>query len=362
MRHNYIPGLDGLRALSVLLVILAHAGIEKVPGSLGVTVFFFISGFLITGLLLQERERTGTVSILGFYGRRYQRLMPELTVYVAVATVASALWFNPYRWVDVGASLFYLTNYLKVFSPAVGDAPFPMSHFWSLAVEEHFYLTWPLLMLAFAKPRAALGVTCLVLVGALVARRVAVGLHAPVEYARYASECRIDSIAYGGLLALLHHQRSALLARIAGLGHWPLLVGSGLVLASTFGGALGLPDAAHETLVYCGQGVGLLLCFAYLYVGSRGGWAIRLLELPALRFVGRASYGVYIWHYAAVFLAAMALGASDPLDLSTGGRIMVALMATSLSVLLGWISLRFVLTPVRSLGRGAVALPERKAA
>lgn len=127
--RNYIPGLDGLRALSVLLVIISHCGMPKVPGGLGVTVFFFISGYLISTLLFTESLQSGRIAVGRFYMRRYLRLMPELIVYIAVAGVGSWLFFKAFRAIDIVAALFYFTNYLKIFAPAVGDAPFGLGHF-----------------------------------------------------------------------------------------------------------------------------------------------------------------------------------------------------------------------------------------
>ena len=141
---HYIPGLDGLRAISVLLVVIAHAGFARyVPGDLGVTVFFFISGFLITNLLISEIDASRTINIQQFYIRRYLRLSPELYFFVLVCTLVSFQFYSV-PWLDTLGSLFYFQNYVRIFFPTeTPDTPLTFSHLWSLSVEEHFYLIMP---------------------------------------------------------------------------------------------------------------------------------------------------------------------------------------------------------------------------
>ncbi|HEX9374576.1 MAG TPA: acyltransferase, partial [Roseiflexaceae bacterium] len=155
VRLPYLPGLDGLRAIAVLAVLLYHADLPWMPGGfLGVEVFFVVSGYLITGLLLAEREQTGRVNLGAFWLRRARRLLPALFALLA-ATLAFAVLFLPDEVAglrgDVLAALGYVTNWGLIFSQrsyfeTVGRPPL-LQHLWSLAVEEQFYLLWPLLLL-----------------------------------------------------------------------------------------------------------------------------------------------------------------------------------------------------------------------
>ena len=153
------PGLradiQGMRAIAVLSVIAAHAQLGPFAGGfVGVDVFFVISGFLITQLLTREVERTGRLSILGFYARRARRILPAATLVLVATAVASALWLGavqaPTAFADIGWAAFFAVNVrfagLGTDYFAQDLPPSPVQHFWSLAVEEQFYLVWPLVM------------------------------------------------------------------------------------------------------------------------------------------------------------------------------------------------------------------------
>ena len=153
-RVPYLPGLDGMRALAVMAVMVYHANPEWLPGGfLGVEVFFVISGYLITMLLIGEHERTGTVSLRHFYLRRARRLLPALFALLIGVTVYTALFrrddLGQLRG-DVLAALGYVSNWYQIWVgqgyTAAGEFA-PLRHLWSLAVEEQFYLLWPLAMI-----------------------------------------------------------------------------------------------------------------------------------------------------------------------------------------------------------------------
>src|SRR2546427_6524666 len=152
----YRPGLDGLRALAVIGVLLYHAGVRWMPGGLlGVDLFFVISGFLITSLLIAELRRSGRIALAGFYGRRARRLFPALAAVLALAVGAMAL-FRPGDLVrfrgDLLASVGYVANWWFIVKRqsyfVASGRPSPFQHLWSLAVEEQFYILWPLGLLA----------------------------------------------------------------------------------------------------------------------------------------------------------------------------------------------------------------------
>src|SRR5437879_3506322 len=152
----YRPGLDGLRALAVIGVLLYHAGVHWMPGGLlGVDLFFVISGFLITSLLITELQRSGRIALAGFYGRRARRLFPALAAVLALAVGAMAL-FRPGDLVrfrgDLLASVGYVANWWFIVKHqsyfVASGRPSPFQHLWSLAVEEQFYILWPLGLIA----------------------------------------------------------------------------------------------------------------------------------------------------------------------------------------------------------------------
>lgn len=349
---QYIPGLDGLRALSVIVVIFGHAGIEKAPASLGVTVFFFISGFLITRLLLQEANATGSVNIKSFYARRYLRLMPELALYVLAASIAS-IWIDERpRPLDAIGAIFYFTNYINIFGPTNSLSVFRYGHFWSLSVEEHFYLTWPVIIFLCNKSPRRVLLACTVMLTAPIALRILdLSLGLPAEYVRFASETRFDSIAYGCLLASAMHFTPLPLARLARIGAPLFALGIALVLFFTFGGAFGFEGPPHEVLVYTGQGIGLFFIFTYIYASNRSIWILNILELIPLRYYGKISYGVYIWHFFAVYAFARLAGYASPDDQPLPLQVICGIAGIIISGFLGAASLKWALGPFRRLRR-----------
>src|SRR5262245_22242535 len=140
LSRSHIPALDGFRAIAVLLVIFYHFGFEKVPGGSGVTMFFVLSGFLITWLLLKEHEKNGKISLKGFYRRRILRIFPAFYAYWLGLVFLLLITGKSILWPHAIASFVYLTNY---YNAILGDPNTGFSHTWSLAIEEQFYLLWP---------------------------------------------------------------------------------------------------------------------------------------------------------------------------------------------------------------------------
>lgn len=351
----YISGLDGLRAVAVLLVLVGHLGFEKlIPGGLGVTVFFFISGFLITTLLTREARAYGTISISKFYMRRIIRLYPELILLIVLGGAVGLFLYHGVRPIDVAGALGYFTNYLVLHDEVSGVGPGPRwPHLWSLAVEEHFYLTFPLLMWASWRRRglfaAVLGLVC---VAALAWRFHVHAAGAPFglsqdvaqPYTALASEARIDSIAYGCLASLLFQQAGE------GLSRRPTLA-----LAAGVAGAAGLlfslawrDEVFRYTWRYSLQGLALTGCFIGLYLTPAGAWIRRaILDQPLMRRLGALSYGAYLWHMEIV-LACGAWAGRAPLDLPLSQKVALTLAGAVLSFLLAEASLRAV-APVQRL-------------
>lgn len=295
LRH--IEGLDGVRLIAVSLVLFGHFGIPKVPGGLGVTVFFFLSGFLITTLLFQEHAANGKVAIGNFYIRRLLRLGPELMGLVVLATILGfGLGRPPHFW-DLLSAVTYLSNYygaLLNMGFFAYDQPY-WSHLWSLAVEEHYYLTYPLLFswMIFSRSRAVWFFSA-VLLGCLAWRTYLVvenvfPLTWTNPYTYMASEARIDSIAYGAVLAFLA-QRDGRLS--TGVGRLCVAIGLGLMLFTL----VIRDDLFRETIRYSLQGVAMMLIFAHLYLTRERSFLMPLLENPLMRWGGLLSYGAYLWH------------------------------------------------------------------
>jgi peptidoglycan/LPS O-acetylase OafA/YrhL len=274
------PDIDGLRGVAVLLVVLYHCGVPFLTGGyVGVDVFFVISGFLITSLLLRELASTGRISIAGFYARRIRRLLPAAMLVTAVTVVAGYRLLPPLRAPQVAldglASTLYGLNY-RLAAAGInylqGDAaPSPLQHFWSLAVEEQFYLVWPLLLiLAVRGRRIAL---CTVVIGSLA---VSVWqTTANPTWAYFGLHTRAWELGAGALVAVLGGR----------LARWWAPVGLGAVLVSAvlFTDRTAFPG--YAALLPVGGVVVLLLARS------------RMLTGKPLRALGRLSYSWYLWHW-----------------------------------------------------------------
>jgi peptidoglycan/LPS O-acetylase OafA/YrhL len=298
LERGRIPCLDGLRALSIALVFIEHGTIASHHthgfmgqvashiGSLGVDVFFAISGFLITLLLLREVRRNQTISLHAFYTRRFLRLMPAAGAYllfVLFMQVAGHIHLDPRNWLHV---LTYTVN----FDP---NPVWETGHLWSLSIEEHFYLLWPIVLLLLGPRRSGI-LAAVWLIAAPVARYVVFTLH-PHDEGRFElwTPIRIDCIAAGCLLALLacdsrFRRLTFMSGRAAGL------VGALLAVALALSFAAGLWVAHFMPL----EGTTRAVCVAAILwltvVHSQSPWG-RLLETKPLVVVGLLSYSLYLW-------------------------------------------------------------------
>ncbi|QGM99226.1 acyltransferase family protein [Methylocystis parvus] len=292
LSRGTIPNLDGLRALAVLLVMLSHYGLgDWIPGAFGVTIFFFISGFLITTLLLRELAARRRVSLRNFFLRRFLRLQPELLAYLTLSAAIGSLYIGVPRRLDFLTAILYVANYTEAFS-SIGLFPLELRwpQLWSLAVEEHFYLLFPICFFRFGPDGVQrLCIPFLLLI--LSWRIVLAAAGAPAEYLYVATDTRIDSIAYGCLVALTLWREPEIL-RI--MNRWTSigLVAAGLIVAATF--AVRAPWF-RETFRYSLQGVALSVG-AVAMLTARGLRASAFLRRPTMRWMGRMSYGAYLWH------------------------------------------------------------------
>jgi peptidoglycan/LPS O-acetylase OafA/YrhL len=343
-----IPGLDGIRAVAILVVMLGHYGLGRfVPGGFGVTIFFFVSGFLITTLLLREHERNDTLDLRNFYLRRLLRLTPELAAFVLITGTVAVWQGYTLRPMELAAALFYATNYYHLSQGMCIDACADWHSLWSLAVEEHFYLMFPPLLLALAASgRRLLAVLGAVIVACLLWRFAIVASgRFPADWTYKASDARIDSIAYGCWLAVVFATRPRWLGWAWERGGLVLGAAAALTLLS-----LAVRDPMfRETLRYSIQGVALALAFVALYASAGGRRIVALLDRTVPRWIGRVSYGAYLWHFVPLALGLHLLGAVRPHDLEPS-RILVLCVGCILGTLaLAWVSESLVARPVLAL-------------
>jgi len=297
--HGYIPGLDGLRAIAVLIVIIAHFGLgHLVPGGFGVTVFFFISGFLITRLLLAERDRSGDIKLKNFYIRRAVRLYPALLFMVFGTTLIYGMmrYGGPALW-EFLSSVFYFGNIFQVATAGDTVPPFmPWKPLWSLAVEEHFYLFFPLMILILHKLGINLkkGIVALLILVPLWRLTTYSILPVPAETYNYVmTDARIDSIAWGCLLAVILHQAPDLKRFRFFLGFLPVALAL-ILLLETF---LYRGDMFRYVIRYSIQGAALFILVLNLYYLKGMKPAFFFLENPVAKWIGLNSYAIYLWHY-----------------------------------------------------------------
>ena len=332
--EGWAPSLDGLRALSIGLVMVGHLISDRLaPAGFGVATFFVISGFLISRLLLAEAKRTGSVSLPRFYGRRLLRLYPALLGYVAIVTLTYAATGHRFSGQEICAVVFYYANYFYVWvsaHPAV-TAIMPFGIFWSLAVEEHFYLVFPPLLLALRGRAGRLFWAMAAVCAAELAWRLFSVAHDPAlagpeSPIYYRTDYRLDSLAFGvALTAACETARGR--AAVLWLGR-PLPVAlATIALLASFGWR---DPAFRETFRYSLQGAALaVLLGAVLF--QRWLRPVQLgLNLPVLAWVGRLSYSLYIWHLATPEIARTLLpGAGEPVQVVARVALTFALAAAS---------------------------------
>ena len=305
----YFPGLDGLRGIAVIAVLLFHGGFSwAVGGYLGVSTFFTLSGFLITSLLLAERTTTRTVNLRAFWGRRLRRLMPAslaaLVVVLAFGFMAATAAQQRNLGGDVTAALLYVANWRFIISgQSYADlfaAPSPVLHFWSLAIEEQFYLFYPLiafLLLGRLKwDRWKFGRALMVLMAASLACTLFLGYSHDRIY--YGTDTRAFELLAGGVLGVLIYSRRVTrrLAR-PGQHRSATAVAGGVSLLICAWLWTHTPQTS-DWLYHGGLAVySLLSCAVILATIIPFGPVSRLMAMGGLRRVGELSYGIYVFHW-----------------------------------------------------------------
>ncbi|HEY3613651.1 MAG TPA: acyltransferase, partial [Gaiellales bacterium] len=304
--------IEGLRAIAVMLVVAFHAGLPGITGGyVGVDVFYVISGFLITGLLIDELERTGTISLRSFYARRVRRLLPLAALVLLAVAVGMQFFtppvFRPTVRFDALSAAFYYSNWQFALESVnyltLGGAQNPVLHYWSLSVEEQFYVAWPVLLVLAVAFRRGRGLGVRARCGLLIAT---VGLGSlAYSQARTASQpaiayfettTRVWEFAAGAVIALVlpllvrTPRTLAWLAGLAGLAAIALAVATDGPTTEFPGTAALLPVAGTALVLAAG-------------VGAPAGGVARLLSVAPLGFIGKRSYAWYLWHWPCLVFA-----------------------------------------------------------
>ena len=352
-KRRYITGLDGIRAIAVIMVLAYHLKLALFKsGFLGVTVFFVLSGYLITGILISEVEEEGTIDLKNFWLRRIRRLVPAVmsmaVVIIFVSAVVNRIIFTK-GCKDFLASVLGFNNWWQIFNKIsyfeAAGVPSPFTHCWSLAIETQFYLIYPLILLGIyklAKSRGEgqakrgllfAGVTLLL---ALISVILMIVLFDPQQDASrvyYGTDTRAFSLLFGALLAILWEYRmvprklSASVNMVLGSLSFAVL----LVMTIAINGS-------SNFWYRGGQFIGTILTVLVIYtVSGRKTWLIRFLSNPVLKWIGDRSYSIYLWHYPIILLISKGIKASW----------WITLIEIVLSVVLAELSYRFIETPIR---------------
>jgi peptidoglycan/LPS O-acetylase OafA/YrhL len=314
-RLRYVAGLDGVRAFAVVAVIAYHAGVTHATGGfLGVDVFFCLSGFLITSLLLGEARHTGTIRLAQFWARRARRLLPALFLVLCfvglLSWLAASQGAYPGLRLDSLATLLYVANWHFILEGTsyfkAANAPSPLTHTWSLAIEEQFYVVWPLLVLLLVRLRkSALALLVVSALGAIastvwMARLFTPGADTTRLY--YGTDTHamtlLSGAALAAALALLAGKRDPSTLRAPG-ARGVAVQAAGLAGAGVLG-AMALKVTGETHWLYRGgfllAGVATAAVILSVVMAPRGPLAA-VLSFAPIRFVGRISYGLYLWHY-----------------------------------------------------------------
>lgn len=359
LRPEFRSDLEGLRGVAILLVVLFHAGITSVAGGfVGVDIFFVLSGFFITGLLERETEVTGGINLTNFYAKRSLRLLPAMLV-VLFTTLALVLWLyapidqpgiarNARAVAMYSGNMAFAGNSVDYFSSGEN----PLLHTWSLAVEQQFYMLWPLLFilvaLAFNRPAAATStfafpesrrtthkplLIAVLLTGVVSFVASMLLTRSSQSWAFFGMPTRVWEFALGGALALLMNSRTT-----TGMKRWIWLQFAALVAIAfavvTYDRSTPYPGVA--ALLPAFATIGLLVGGQYAPATS---WISRVLSAAPFRWIGSLSYGWYLWHWPLVGLAGV---------LYPGIGVWGKLLWCAIALALGWLTLRYIEQPARN--------------
>lgn len=303
---KYVAYLDGFRGYAILLVMLSHFHFLQMDVAyLGVTLFFYVSGLLITKLLIAEYNKNAAISLKNFYIRRVFRLYPALLFMLLVSISVILLYNYSIIWSDIFSGLFYFTNYYLVyFSPEMTDTNYLLTSkiLWSLSVEEHFYLFFPFLFVLFytSKSKRLLYLLCFLLITFLLIRIiVAYSGKSGTEIFQttyYTTHCRADSILYGCLSALLLYQFEHRFYQRLLRSYIVFLFSLGLLAFSLI-----YNDFFFQTTFkYTFQGIAFALLIPSFAILFQKGLVYSIVANKAFVFIGKLSYSLYLFHWVAL--------------------------------------------------------------
>ena len=363
LQHRYMSGLDGLRAFAVMAVVLYHLNIDWAPGGLlGVGIFFVLSGYLITDILAGQWERHQRFDLIDFWIRRARRLLPAMFAMVILVVLWCLVVDHsrlPALVGDVPAALLYVSNWWFIFHKvsyfeSFGPAS-PLGHLWSLAVEEQFYLIWPLLLalgLKFLPKRINLAGWILSL-AAISALLMAVLYEPGSDPSRvyYGTDTRIFALLIGASLAIVWPS-AKLKARVSNQARTVLDV-VGVITLLVLGWMIWHTNE-YQPFLYRG-GMVLIAMITALLIAILAHPASRLaivMGCKPLRWLGKRSYGLYLWHFPVITLSTSQVSTTEP-------SIIKSIIQVAVSLLLAELSWRYIEQPIRYNGFRSLRLKYR---
>lgn len=362
-KNGRFGGLDGLRAIAVALVLIYHFFPKALPGGfLGVDVFLVISGFLITSLLLREHDATGRIDLVGFWRRRARRLLPAVALVVLVSTTL-ALAVSRDLLVGIAAQIvgavFFVSNWVFVAGGTdyfESEAPELFRNFWSLALEEQFYIVLPVLAMALFKLRKpgarAIPLLILGLVSAsLMAKFSASGVDATRIY--FGSDSHSFGLLFGAATAVLVQRFDRQPLRLGGQLVTTIAASLGLAVIGFL--AATLVEGSNESFLGGFHLATIASIIVVWAITRNSAWVGRILDVQPLRWIGERSYGIYLWHWPLLLIVGEAFPRSGPG--ATSYSWIAPIIALPLTFGIAALSYRFVEQPIRRLGlRGAFKL------
>ena len=310
LTKNHEPALDGLRGIAIILVIISHFGLKNfVPGGFGVNLFFFISGLLITRLMLIEYHEKGEISLKAFFARRILRLYPALLFFISICILYLCLYGYQYLNIkEIIATLFYYRNYF----PYLTEYNYPPKEFnvfhivWSLAIEEHFYIVFPFLFVSLIKrPKLFIGILCILIITALMWRLNILNSHRGLidsnlrNRIHYLTDTRFDAMLYGCLMSLLLFQSTgARLIKFIG-NKWVMALALSLIVLSV----VIRSDAFRESWRYSIQGIAFFIIIPSILHNNLYSSIKKFFSTTWLIKIGKLSYSLYLFHWLGLCIA-----------------------------------------------------------
>lgn len=341
--------IEGLRALSLITILVYHAGVTFMPGAFSsVDLFFVISGYLITGQLVKEVERTGRVSLVKFYARRMKRLIPAASTVIVATGLLTVLFLPVTRWKSIGGDLIASATYVinwrlagdAVDYLATDDPESPMQHFWTLAIEEQFYFIWPILLAAIifvmrgrlTRIRTTFFIALLALIVLPSFITSVIWSSSNPAYAFFATPTRLWELGVGALIAIAVPLTDRIPRLVAIVLGW---AGLGAILGGFFFW-IDVDDPWPGSLALIPV-LGTAAVIAAGHAAGKYGPAL-LIDNPPMRWLGGLSYPIYLWHWPPLVVADV---------LADGLTVWQGLAVVTVSILPAWISYRLIENPLR---------------